>query len=58
MDFIITQENAQKIADYLQVRPYNEVSNLIDILVTLPQIEQPNAKEEETLFDVKGGEKE
>jgi hypothetical protein len=41
MKFIITQENAQKILDYLTGRPYNEVFQLIPIFQELENIPEP-----------------
>jgi hypothetical protein len=41
MKFIITQENAQKILDYLTSRPYNEVFQLIPIFQELEQVPEP-----------------
>ncbi len=38
--YVITQENAQKIMDYIGSRPYKEVFQLVAILQNLVPIEE------------------
>lgn len=46
MNFTITQENLQKLADYLVTRPWSEVNGLIQMIGSLkPVVEAPPAPE-------------
>lgn len=43
--FIIEEQAAQNIINYLQLRPYNEVFQLIPLLLNMPEVPpEPKAK--------------
>jgi len=46
--FVITQELAQRVLDYLATKPYIEVFNMIRELEGLPRLANPPMKEQPT----------
>jgi hypothetical protein len=58
MPYAISQEEAQRLLDYLALRPYAEVAQLVPILVGLQPVERPvqesdldTSKTTEEIFD-------
>jgi hypothetical protein len=46
--FVITQELAQAILNYLTTKPYREVAGLVQALEGLPRLANPPMKEQPT----------